>query len=111
MDLNDYQQHAKRTAIYPDKGTGSNNAINYTILGAVGETGELGNTWKKYFRDSTDRAVVVEQLRYELGDVLWYVANLAAELNMTLEEVAKCNLDKLRDRQARGRLGGSGDKR
>lgn len=110
MDLNEYQQRAKLTAIYPDKGTGNNNAIAYTILGLSGEAGELSNTFKKVLRDG-DRTTKIESLRYELGDVLWYVANLAAELGMSLEDVARCNLDKLRDRQARGKLGGSGDKR
>lgn len=110
MDINDYQQLAKLTAIYPHNGTGHDNAITYTILGAVGEAGELGNAWKKAMRDG-DPAPIKEQLRYELGDVLWYVANLATELGMTLEQVAQCNLDKLSDRKARGKLKGSGDKR
>lgn len=110
MDINDYQQRTADTAFYPDSGTGNDNAITYTILGAVGEAGELANAWKKALRDK-DPVIAKEKLRYELGDVFWYVSQLATELGMTLEEVAQTNLDKLRDRQARGRLGGSGDKR
>lgn len=111
MELNDYQKRASNTAIYPGRGTKSPEAISYTILGAAGEAGELANTWKKYFRDGADIAPIRESLRYELGDLLWYVSQLANELGMTLEQVAQCNLDKLKDRQARNRLGGSGDKR
>lgn len=110
MDINVYQKYAKQTAIYPNKHTGTDNAITYAVLGAAGEAGELANTWKKAMRDG-DPTPIKERLRYELGDVLWYIANLAAELGMTLEQVAQANLDKLMDRQARGRLGGSGDKR
>ncbi|HWX87432.1 MAG TPA: MazG nucleotide pyrophosphohydrolase domain-containing protein, partial [Solirubrobacteraceae bacterium] len=47
----------------------------------------------------------------ELGDVLWYVAQLASELDLSLEEIAKQNLEKLFSRQARGVLSGSGDDR
>lgn len=110
MDLNTYQSHAKQTAIYPHAHSSNDDAITYTVLGAVGEAGELANSWKKAMRDR-EPTLAKEQLRYELGDVLWYIANLAAELGMTLEQVAQCNIDKLRDRQARGRLTGSGDKR
>lgn len=110
MDLNEYQQRTKSTAIYPDSHTGSDNAITYVILGASGEAGELANTWKKAIRDK-DAALAKEKLRYELGDTLWYISQLATELGMSLEDVAQCNLNKLADRKARNRLGGSGDKR
>ena len=47
----------------------------------------------------------------ELGDVLWYVAQLASELGLALEDVARENLEKLGSRQRRGVLSGSGDER
>jgi len=47
----------------------------------------------------------------ELGDVLWYVAQLATELELDLDEIAHANLDKLLSRQQRGVLSGSGDER
>lgn len=116
MDINDYQKRTKLTAIYPtdvvklDNGTDINIGITYLALKLNGEAGEVAEAWGKGIRDG-DPTLAREKMRYELGDVLWYVSQLATELGMTLEEVAQCNLDKLRDRQARGRLGGSGDKR
>ena len=54
---------------------------------------------------------VVEALRLELGDVLWYVAQLATELGLDLEDIASANLDKLASRAARHVIGGDGDQR
>ena len=109
MLLNDYQQQSRQTARYPDAG---NNLI-YPTLGLTGEAGEVADKVKKLIRD---RGGVVderftEDVALELGDVLWYVAQLAQELGYDLEEVAAANLDKLSSRAARGRLGGSGDDR
>lgn len=50
-------------------------------------------------------------MRAELGDVLWYVSLLAAELGISLEEVGERNLEKLAQRQHSGTLNGSGDNR
>ena len=47
----------------------------------------------------------------ELGDIAWYLAVLAFELDYTLEEIMQMNLDKLASRQQRGVLSGSGDSR
>lgn len=110
MELNEYQTATSATAIYPEKGKRTGSAINYTIIGLVGESGELANVWKKALRDG-DYVAAREKMRYELGDVLWYVARIALELGMTLEEVAQCNLDKLADRKSRNAIRGSGDKR
>lgn len=110
LTLNDYQGEAFSTAIYPDKGKGN---VEYPILGLVGEAGELANAYKKVLRDNGGALTHErqEQLVAELGDVLWYVATLAVELNVPLSYVAKTNLEKLKSRQSRGALGGSGDKR
>lgn len=109
--MNDYQYLTQRTALYPDAKKRTPNAINYVILGLIGESGELANHWKKVIRGDKDPAVIKETLRWELGDVLWYVARAAEELGMKLEDVANANLDKLKDRQTRGTLKGEGDKR
>jgi NTP pyrophosphatase (non-canonical NTP hydrolase) len=106
MKLNDYQIQANETAIYP-KG------LNYPILGLAGEAGEICNKYKKIIRDKSGEVEVndLDQLAKELGDVLWYVAQIASELGTDLETVARVNLMKLGDRKNRGVLGGSGDER
>ena len=113
LSINDYQLTANETAIYPDSGEASTAAINYCVLGLVGEAGEIANSFKKAIRDE-DGVVTGEKakaLAAELGDVLWYVANLASELGYPLELIAKQNLQKLKSRQARGVISGSGDNR
>jgi len=106
MQLDEYQERAGETAIYPD-------GLNYPILGLAGEAGELCNKYKKILRDKGGEADVndIDQMAKELGDVLWYVAQIATELGTDLETVARRNLMKLEDRQNRGVLGGSGDDR
>tara|TARA_Y100000385_G_scaffold263493_1_gene296034 strand:- start:993 stop:1313 length:321 start_codon:yes stop_codon:yes gene_type:complete len=106
MRLNDYQIQANKTAIYPE-------GLNYPILGLAGEAGEICNKYKKIIRDKGGEVDVndLDQLAKELGDVLWYVAQIASELGTDLETVAKVNLMKLGDRKDRGVLGGSGDER
>lgn len=111
LTLDQYQLYTRNTAVYPDAGKQTANAVNYSVLGLIGESGELANHWKKVIRDPRDRALIQEKMRWELGDVLWYVARAAEELGMKLEEVAHANLEKLKDRKARDAIRGSGDKR
>lgn len=109
MDLSDYQKKASTTALYPDMGQN----LYYPALGLGGEVGEVLNKIKKVMRDHggavTDE--YREILRSELGDVLWYVAALARELGLNLDDIAQANLDKLFSRKERGALGGDGDTR
>jgi len=109
MELNDYQDQARSTAIYPDLGSN----IVYPALGLCGEAGEISEKVKKIVRD--DSGVLTdpkkEAIALELGDVLWYVSQLAAEIDYSLDEIAQKNLDKLSSRKQRGVLGGSGDNR
>lgn len=109
MDLNGYQQAARTTARYPDVGQ---NPI-YPTLGLAGEAGEVADKVKKVLRDADGcfDEQIREDLKLELGDVLWYVAQLASELDLSLESVAAANLEKLSSRARRGMLGGSGDRR
>ena len=87
--------------------------IVYPMLGLANEAGEVAGKIKKIFRDKggvisdKDR----DALKHELGDVLWYLTQICTELNLTLEEVATANLEKLFSRQARGQIGGDGDTR
>ena len=107
MTPNEYQTAALQTAIYPNM---SNNFI-YPTLGLVGEAGEVAEKAKKIIRDGdgTLTPETREKMALELSDVCWYVSVLAYELDYTLEEVMQMNLDKLRSRQERGVLSGSGD--
>lgn len=118
LTLDSYQQQARTTALYPrterkasDPIPGSN--LTYVTLGLCGESGEVAEKIKKVIRDAS--GIITEEkkqeLKKELGDVLWYVANAAAELDLNLEDVAQANLDKLFSRKARGVLTGSGDNR
>ena len=109
MDLNAYQQGARRTARYPDVGS---NPI-YPTLGLCGEAGEVADKVKKVLRDQNGcfSDAVKQSLLLELGDVLWYVAQLASELGFELDQVAEANLEKLASRAARNVISGSGDHR
>ena len=105
-DADEYQDHCAETAIYP-----SEDGIVYTLLGLGNEAGELQGKYKKYLRDSESWETTKEKMIDELGDVLWYVAMLASELEVPLSLVMERNLIKLQSRQTRGTLGGSGDNR
>lgn len=111
LTLNDYQEAALTTAVYP--ASTPVDGIMYTTLGLAGEAGEIANKVKKILRD--DRGMLTperrEDLYDELGDVLWYVAALAYELEIDLTEVAERNLFKLGFRKAEGTIHGEGDKR
>lgn len=106
MQANDYQEATRATAIYP-----KDDAVVYTILGLGNEAGELQGKYKKFLRDAQKWDDTKEMLIDELGDVLWYAARLADELGFDLSEVMERNLGKLKGRQARGTLSGSGDHR
>ena len=104
-----YQDAADSTAIYPEKGDN----LYYPALGLAGEAGEVCEKIKKIFRDQKGYCTEenVEELTKELGDVLWYVSCLATEINIRLSVVAEENIKKLKSRQERGALKGSGDNR
>ncbi|GAB2668691.1 nucleoside triphosphate pyrophosphohydrolase family protein [Barrientosiimonas humi] len=109
MQMDEYQQAALRTAAPKDK----KNELLHLVLGLVGESGEIAEKFKKWVRDldSDEAAIDRDDIKQELGDVLWYTAVLADYLGLRLEDVAQANVDKLASRQARGVLGGSGDQR
>ena len=108
MDVNVYQDRAVATAIYPET-----HKITYPALGMAGEAGEVANKVKKIIRDGKKSLPDdwQQQLASEIGDVLWYCAALARDLDMSLATIMAANLDKLKTRQEQGTLGGSGDKR
>ena len=107
MKLNEYQKKAAKAAFY------EKDDVVYCALGITGEAGEVADHVKKMLRDDNGKLTKKrkEELEKELGDVLWYVAKMAGRLDLTLEEVAKTNLNKIADRVARGKQRGSGDNR
>ncbi len=109
MDFTTYQQHARKTAVYPNLG----NNLAYPVLGLCGETGEVAEKVKKIFRDKGGVLDVqaIAELEKEIGDVLWYLAALCTELGLDFTEVARKNVEKLASRQQRNVLQGSGDNR
>ncbi len=109
MELNHYQKEARTTAKYPNVGT---NPI-YPTLGLAGEAGEVADKVKKVIRDKNGvfDTETRKKIMFELGDVLWYVAQLSSELGYSLETVAHENLAKLASRAKRGKISGDGDKR
>ena len=126
--LNHYQEFARSTAVYPGRDEGGFNPLAYCTFGLTGESGEIAEKIKKRYRLGGPEAFCpgatvehkgktetyeefVENLKKELGDVLWYVAGLASELKLDLSDVADANVEKLSSRQARGVLKGAGDNR
>lgn len=104
LSFTEYQQMARKTAIYPTKAS-----VTYPLIGLIGEVGEFANKYKKTIRDGTP--MEDSDIIGELGDCLWYLSNIASDLGITLNDIAIHNLEKLFDRKDRGVLGGSGDNR
>ena len=109
MNFNDYQKKSKETACYPK----TLRVLAYTAMGLAGETGELLNKVKKVYRDDKGRlsAARKEEIATELGDVLWYLSQIATDCGLSLKDIARGNIKKLQDRKRRGTLHGSGDSR
>ena len=117
MEINEYQKMDLETAVYPKEFK-----TIYPALGMNGEAGEMADKVKKVLRDSEvivrdgSGSIILpdakrEELAKEVGDVLWYVATMAYDLGYTLEEIATMNYQKLKSRQQRHQLNGSGDNR
>lgn len=106
LTLDEYQQLALETAIYP-------NPIIYPTLGLTGEAGEVSDKVKKVLRDNNSVFTDEKKLEIakEIGDVLWYCATLSHDIGFKLSDIGKMNYDKLHSRQLRGKFHGSGDNR
>lgn len=109
MDLNEYQTKSRKSAVYQSFGA----PYVYPALGLASEAGEVAGKIKKAIRDNNG---VIDEARKkeisgELGDVMWYVAQLATELGLTLDEIAEANIEKLYSRLERGKISGDGDNR
>lgn len=122
MEFKEYQEKSASTAIYlnkikeqyPDLDVNIMTilGISYASLG-LGESGEVQRKVKKIIRDSG--GIITEdakkEIGKELGDILWYVAALCRELNLSMDDIAQQNIDKLLSRKERGVLTGNGDNR
>lgn len=107
MSFKKYQQEAMKTRMADTY----EHRIVYSALGLSGEAGELANKVKKIMRGDTDRNELIEGIKSEMGDVLWYLAALCDDLGVELADIAEGNLQKLQDRQVRGKIAASGDNR
>jgi NTP pyrophosphatase (non-canonical NTP hydrolase) len=107
MTMQEYQEKALTTSAIVE------NEVFHRVLGLVGEAGEIAEKFKKLVRDHGSDLDKLDRddMKKELGDVLWYVATLADILDIKLEDIATANLDKLASRQASGLIKGSGDNR
>jgi len=107
VDFDEYQSVSKATQVYPNEAK-----IIYPVLGLVGEAGEVANKVKKLLRGDHELTQEIKAaIADEMGDQLWYLAALASDLELNLEEIARANIDKLADRRDRGVIRGSGDNR
>lgn len=95
LTLNQYQDKGSKTAFYPPE-----RGLEYCTIALAGEAGEFANVVKKIIRDN-DRGKREDDLVLELGDTLWYVAQVAKVLGYDLEYIAQRNLDKLEARHAK----------
>jgi NTP pyrophosphatase (non-canonical NTP hydrolase) len=97
MTLNEYQDRAEATAFYRNRQC---DPLQYVTIALAGEAGEFANEVKKHMRSGRytidkDRR---ERMVLELGDVLWYLAAAASELDVSLDDVARLNLEKIASR-------------
>lgn len=102
MNLREYQKWTRTTAVYPN-----NRPIEYCCIGLADETGEVCGKVKKWMRDLQP----LNEVRAEIGDVLWYLTRLADECGFDMQEIMSDNVKKLEDRKARNVIQGNGDHR
>ncbi|MEM4331100.1 MAG: nucleoside triphosphate pyrophosphohydrolase family protein [Candidatus Pacearchaeota archaeon] len=109
MNLREYQEKAKETAVYPKLKP----SWIYPAFGLAGETGEILEKLKKILRDKEGHISKenLELIKKEIGDVLWYLSALSTELGLELDEIAEDNIKKLLSRKERNVLHGEGDLR
>lgn len=121
MTFKEYQNKSKETAKYPSlkvlaQSPGQRETVTKYIYPAIGlsdESGEVLGKIKKIIRDNQGFVTGEQEneIAKEIGDCLWYISQLATELNLNLEDIAKQNLEKLASRKERNVINGSGDNR
>ena len=99
MDLNRYQEEARLTDRVPSTGAGTLDiSLMVPLLGLAGEAGGLLSEYKKFLRDGAAHQLFKERVSEELGDILWYLANVATKFGLDLNSIAGENLRKIKDR-------------
>lgn len=110
MNFSDYQKKAIVTNLRREDRF---EEIIQQVLGLADESGEVLAKFKKWIRDDNadfDK-LDLANIKKELGDVLWYIAVIADDLGLSLDDIASYNIEKLASRHKRGTLTGSGDDR
>ena len=85
LDLGRYQRRARKTSVYTPVQGGD--AITTPMLGLIGETGEVVSELKKRAREGSSYVGFRDRLREELGDLLWYAADVARRRGLDLSEL------------------------
>ncbi len=111
MDFDEYEKLASRTGVF--EGKVAENPLMYLGLGVTSEAGEVADKIKKIMRNdqgviSTERK---EALKFELGDVLWYLSQISRQIGIPFSGVATANIEKLADRAKRNVISSDGDNR
>ena len=113
MKFDEYQEIARKYDFFQETNDFNENGFLEKVLGLVGEAGETADKIKKIIRDKDGNATDEDKVEIakELGDTLWYMANIARYMGFPMSEVAQMNLDKLESRWERNKLHGEGDNR
>jgi NTP pyrophosphatase (non-canonical NTP hydrolase) len=104
MELDDYQASAFKYRV-------ETSPPEERVLGLLEEAGEVAGVFKRLLRGDYSHDVATSKLHKELGDVLWYLSQIAVDNGWRLTEIAEANLEKLESRNLRNLIIGSGDNR
>ena len=99
MKISKYQKLATQTDRVPSEDdTKNHKSITVPMLGLAGESGQLLTEYKKHLRDGDAHELYKERVSEELGDLLWYISNIASKFDLSLEKIAAKNLKKVKSR-------------
>jgi NTP pyrophosphatase (non-canonical NTP hydrolase) len=102
MTLNEYQEKANKYVV-------PTSVPEERVMGLLSEAGEVAGVFQKLLRKDYDIPDAMARLYKELGDVLWYISQIAKDNDWQLEDIAKDNIDKLESRYLRNQIQGEGD--
>lgn len=106
MNIKEYQKFTPTTALYPKE-----MEDYYLSTGLAAEAGEVAGVYAKYFRGDYTRQVLIQKVKKELGDNMWFISQICKSLDLSIEELLDSNVEKLTSRKDRGVLKGDGDDR